>query len=115
MLMAACPLTNLRTKRVMESLPCAIVTPLSKVGIHTLPCWVLTWQHAPLASGDGQVEKSIDHACHLQCSPMTSWFGRRYQFFDTIPLTVSQIAWRQLVFLHILSVSRPSSLFKQVL
>lgn len=99
----------------MEPLPCAIITPLSKVGVHPLPCWVLTRQHAPLASSDDQVKNGIDHASHLQCSWMTSWLGRRDQFFDTIPLTVSQIAWIQLVFLHIPSVSRPSPLFKQAL
>src|SRR5438270_13280237 len=46
---------------------------------------------------------------------MPSWLCRGDQFFDTIPLTVAEIAWIQLVFLHLPSVSRLPSLFKQAL
>ncbi len=63
--MATGTLSHLSTKRVMQSLPGAIITPVSKVGLHTLPGRILPRQHPPLATGYQQIHDRIDHRSHL--------------------------------------------------
>src|SRR2546421_11457335 len=102
--MTTCSATNLGSQRVMEPLPGAIITPLREVGVDTLPCWILPRQHAPLTATDDDIQNAIDDRSHLQRTRSASWLCRRYQVFDTIPLTVGQIGWIQLVLVHIPSV-----------
>src|SRR5579872_209858 len=96
--------SHLSTKGVVKPLPRSIIAPLPKVAIHALPAGILTWQHSPLAAGDYEIEDGIHDRSHLQCAWMSSWLCSRNQFFDTIPLTVGQISWIQLVFFHSPSV-----------
>src|SRR5213076_2818191 len=107
--------TQLSAKRVVDTLPRSIITPLLEVAVDTLPGRILPGKHAPLASTHDKIQDRIDDRSHLQAARSTSWLCRRDQVFDTIPLTVGEIAWIHLVFFHILSVSRPPSLFKQAL
>src|SRR2546423_1390367 len=88
----------------MEPLQVAIITPLPEVGVDTLPCRILPRQHAPLTATDDDIQNAIDDRSHLQCARSASWLCRRNQVFDTIPLTVGQIGWIQLVLVHIPSV-----------
>src|ERR1700739_2350945 len=89
--------TNLSTKRVMNALPCPIIAKLLKVRIHALPAGIVLGQHAPLASCDRQVQDRVQDGPHAQRSRASSWFGSWDQIFDTIPLSVSQIGWIDLV------------------
>src|SRR5947209_5107983 len=107
--------TNLGSKRVVKPLPCSVIAPLLKVGVHALPRRVLPRQHPPLASADDNIQDRIDDRSHLQRARSTSWLCRWDQVFDTIPLTVGEIAWIRLISLHIPSVSQLPSLFKQAL
>src|SRR5438874_9938178 len=102
--MTTCSATNLGSQRVMEPLPGAIITPLPEVGVDTLPGRILPRQHAPLTATDDDIQNAIDDRSHLQCARSASWLCRRNQVFDTIPLTVGQIGWIQLVLVHIPSV-----------
>lgn len=103
-LVATHSLTHLSAKRVMEPLPCPIIAPLVEVGVHALPRRVLPRQHAPLTATDDNVQDRIDDRSHLQAARSSSRLCRRNQVFDTIPLTVGQIGWIQLVLFHFPSV-----------
>src|SRR5271157_5189143 len=100
MFMATSTLAHLRPERVMHSVPGAIITPLPKVAVHTLPRRIVPWEHAPLTAGDQQIQDPIDYRSHLQRAWLASWLCRRNEVFDTIPLTVGQIGWIYLVRFH---------------
>lgn len=94
-----------------------IIAKRAKVGVHTLPGRILFGHHSPLAAGHGQVQDRVDHCSHLQTSGPTSWFGRRDQVFDTMPLGIRQISGIDLVRFHIPSLSHLTGclLFKPAL
>src|SRR5947209_3870459 len=66
LLMTTGSATDLGTQRVVKPLPRSIITPLLKVGVHTLPCWILPRQHPPLASTDDNIQDRIDNRSHVQ-------------------------------------------------
>src|SRR5207302_5264551 len=107
MLMAPCTLSDLSSKGVMNPLPRSIITKHAKIGVHALPCWILTRQHSPLAPCHCQVQDRIDDPSHVQCSWAPPWLCGGDQIFDTIPLMVGEIGWIQLVVFHIPSVPFP--------
>src|SRR5947209_8922078 len=100
MFMATSLPTQLSAKRVVDALPRPIITPVSKVGVDTLPRWVLPRQHPPLTPTHDDVHDRIDDPSHLQAAWSASWLGRGNEFFDTIPLTVGQIGWIQVGVFH---------------
>src|SRR5207248_11508473 len=79
------------------------------VGASTLPGGMLRRQHPPLASTQDKIQDRIDDRSHLQRARSASWLCSRNQFFDTIPLTVGQIGWIQLVLFRTPSVPPRSS------
>jgi hypothetical protein len=100
MFMASDALANLGTKALRHALPRAIITPLPQGRRDPLPGGILPWQHPPLAAGDQQIEDRIHSRSHLQGAWMPSWRGLGKQVFETIPLTLAQIAWIHLGVFH---------------
>ena len=96
MLVTACLSSHLRPQRVMDSLPCAIIAPLPKVGVDALPLWKLFGKHPPLDATNCDVQDAVYDQPHIQSAGSAARFCRWDQWLDNIPLAVGQIAWVQL-------------------
>ena len=105
MFVTACLPSNLSAKGLMQPLPRPVITPLLEVRVDALPCWILSGPHAPLASTHHQGPDPLDDRSHVQRAWTASRLCARNQVFDTIPLTVGEIAWIDLVFVHNPSLS----------
>ncbi len=87
----------------MQPLSGAIIAPFAEVEIDALPLGIVLGQHAPLRSSDDNIQDGVDDLAHVQAAWSSTWLGSGEQMLDTMPLTVGQVSWVDLV-LHILSV-----------
>src|SRR4051812_9118341 len=89
--------TKVCSYSVMDTLPCAIITPHSEVVIDTLPPSILRGHHPPLTPTHHYVQNAVDNASHVQRARSASALCRWNVLSDTLPLTVSQVGTIYLV------------------
>lgn len=73
----------------MNSLPCAVDSPLPEIVIDTFPAWVLFGQHSPLYAAYRYIEDAVDDLTHIKATRSSAVFRRRDPILDIIPLAVS--------------------------
>lgn len=92
-LMPPCPTADLCSKLVRQPLPGSITAKAAKVGITAWPCGILFGEHPPLTACNSHIQNGVDHRSHAQRSRTASRFLLWDQFFDIIPLSISQVGW----------------------
>jgi hypothetical protein len=105
MLVSSCSSADRCSQTIRKPLPGPISAKAPKGRRPTLPGRILFGQHPPVTSRHCHVQDRVEHCSHTQCSWPSSWLGRRDHVFDTIPLSISQISWRNVVAFHSHSLS----------
>jgi len=82
---------------VMDTLPCAVISPHSEVVVDTLPPRVLCGHHPPLTPTNHYIQNAVDNTSHVQSTRSAAALCRWNVVSDTLPLTVSQVGWVTLV------------------
>ncbi len=97
MLMAPGTAADLGAQRVVDALPGGVVAPPAEVVVAGLPFRIVLGQHAPLGTRDDDVQDGVDDLAHVNTAGAATGFCGRDEWHDTLPLTVGQIGWVQLV------------------
>src|SRR5262245_64174306 len=93
MFMAPRLLPNSGSQRVVQPLPRALVPPLAKIMIHTLPLRIFPRQHPPLDPAHHDIQDGVQDLAHVQRARSTARLCGRNQLYANVPLTVGYIGW----------------------
>jgi hypothetical protein len=99
---------------VIDPLPDALQAPPAEIPVHGRPRRVLPRQIAPRETRAIEIEDGVKHEPHLRRPWPPSWSGRRKQRFDTIPLSVGDVAGVELV-AHAPMLPQPIETFQNTL
>jgi hypothetical protein len=105
MRVSSCSSADRCSQTIRKPLPGPISAKAPKGRRHTLPGRILCGQHPPVTSRHRQGQDRVEHGSPPPCSWPSSWLDRRDHVFDTIPVSIRQIRWRDVGAFHRHSLS----------